>query len=63
MLIIVKDRMKSVPLEEFGAHVSCMHADRDKWFEMEYNVSVLLSLFLPIYAFFDFYCIFRMNLL
>ncbi len=37
--ISVKDRLKPVPLDEFGAHVCRMHADRDKWFEMEYNVS------------------------
>ena len=35
----VKDRMKPVSLEDFGAHVSRMHPDRDKWFEMEYTVS------------------------
>ena len=35
----VKDRMKTISLEDFGAHVSRMHADRDKWFEMEYTVS------------------------
>ena len=35
----VKDRMKPVSLEDFGAHVSRMHSDRDKWFEMEYTVS------------------------
>ena len=33
--------MKPVPLEDFGVHVSRMHADRDKWFEMEYSVSVV----------------------
>ena len=36
----VKDRMKPVSLEDFGAHVSRMHSDRDKWFEMEYTVSI-----------------------
>ena len=25
-------------MEEFGEHVQRMHADRDKWFEQEYNV-------------------------
>ena len=39
--------MKPVSLEDFGAHISRMHADRDKWFEMEYNVSALLSLATP----------------
>ena len=31
--------MKPVPIEDFGAHVQRMHADRDRWFELEYNVS------------------------
>ncbi len=39
-LFIVNDRMKPVPIDDFGAHVQRMHADRDKWFEMEYNVSL-----------------------
>ncbi len=34
----VKDRLKAVPVDEFGEHVQRMHADRDKWFELEYNV-------------------------
>jgi len=38
----VRDRFKPVAIEDFSAHVARMHADRDKWFEMEYNVSVLL---------------------
>ena len=52
IIIIVKDRMKPVSLEDFGAHVSRMHAERDKWFEMEYNVSSIITLHLKIYAFF-----------
>ncbi len=32
--------MKPVPIDDFGAHVQRMHADRDRWFEMEYNVSL-----------------------
>ena len=43
IIIIVKDRMKPVSLEDFGAHVSRMHAERDKWFEMEYNVSSIIT--------------------
>ncbi len=39
-LFIVNDRMKPVPIDDFGAHVQRMHADRDRWFEMEYNVSL-----------------------
>ncbi len=37
--LLVKDHMKPVPIDEFGAHVQRMHVDRDRWFEMEYNVS------------------------
>ena len=33
-----KNRLKPVPVEEFGEHVQRMHADRDKFFELEYNV-------------------------
>ena len=39
----MKDCMKPVSLENFGAHVSRMHAERDKWFEMEYNVSAFIT--------------------
>ena len=38
ILSSVKDRDKAVPVEEFGGHVQRMHADRDKWFELEYEV-------------------------
>ncbi len=31
--------MKPVPIGDFGAHVQRMHVDRDRWFELEYNVS------------------------
>ncbi len=27
----ITDRMKPVPIDDFGAHVQRMHADRDKW--------------------------------
>ncbi len=40
--ILVKDRMKPVPIDEFEAHVQRMHADRDRWFELEYNVSLYM---------------------
>ena len=39
ILSSVKDREKAVPVEEFGGHVQRMHDDRDKWFELEYEVS------------------------
>lgn len=32
---LFKDHMKPVPVEEFGAHVACMHEDSDKWFEVQ----------------------------
>ena len=35
----VQDRLKAVPVDTFGEHVQRMHADRDKMFEQEYNVS------------------------
>ena len=34
-----ENRLKPIPVEEFGEHVQRMHADRDKFFESEYNVS------------------------
>ena len=36
----VRDRTKAISVEEFAKHVQSMHADRDKWFEQEYNVSL-----------------------
>ena len=41
-LLVVKDRRKVILADEFGEHVQRMHADRDKWFELEYNVSGLV---------------------
>ncbi len=37
--LLVKDHMKPVPIDDFGTHVQRMHVDRDRWFELEYNVS------------------------
>ena len=37
--ISVQDRLKPVEVGKFSDHVQHMHADRDKWFELEYNVS------------------------
>ena len=34
-----EDSLKPIPVEEFSEHVQRMHADRDKFFELEYNVS------------------------
>ena len=31
--------MKPIPVSEFSGHVERLHADRDKLFEMEYEVS------------------------
>ena len=33
------DSVKPIPVDKFGEHVQHMHADRDKWFEMEYDVN------------------------
>ena len=38
IMVSVKDRSEAVPVDTFGEHVQRMHADRDKWFEQEYNV-------------------------
>jgi hypothetical protein len=35
------ERVKPIPVSEFSGHVERLHADRDKLFEMEYEVSVL----------------------
>ena len=35
-MISVKD---PIPVDKFGEHVQYMHSDRDKWFEVEYDVS------------------------
>ena len=32
--------MKHISLDEFRTHVAHMHAERDRWFESEYNVSI-----------------------
>ena len=40
-LLTGKNR-QPIPVEEFSEHVQCMHADRDKFFELEYNVSDLM---------------------
>ena len=33
------DSVKPIPVNRFGEHVQHMHADRDKWFEMKYDVN------------------------
>ena len=55
--------MKPVYLEDFGAHVSHMHAERDKWFEMEYNVSSIITPSSQNICIFGFLLNFQMNLL
>ena len=32
--------MKHISLDEFRTHVAHMHADGDRWYESEYNVSM-----------------------
>ena len=38
--ILVQEQQKPVPVDKFPEHVQRMHSDRDKQFELEYNVSV-----------------------
>lgn len=40
-LAIVNDRLKPIPVDAFNGHVERMHADRDRWFELEYSVSAV----------------------
>jgi hypothetical protein len=35
-----KSRLKPIPVEEFSKHVQHMHANRDAFFELEYNVRI-----------------------
>lgn len=46
------DRMKPIPVENFGDHVEHMHSDRDKRFEEEYKVSgwILTTLLQELYS-------------
>ncbi len=37
----MEDRLKPIPVDAFNNHVERMHADRDRWFELEYSVSML----------------------
>ena len=43
LLHSVMDRLKSVPVAAFSAHVRSMHQDRDKGFEHEYQVRSFLG--------------------
>ena len=38
-LIAAGERVKPISVSEFSGHVERLHADRDKLFEMEYEVS------------------------
>ena len=38
-ITVAGEREKPIPLSEFSSHVERLHADRDKLFEMEYEVS------------------------
>ena len=42
LLHSVMDRLKSVPVVAFSAHVRSMHQDRDRGFEHEYQVRSFL---------------------
>ena len=39
-LIAAGERVKPIPVSEFSSHVERLHADRDKLFEMEYEVNI-----------------------
>ena len=39
--IAAGERVKPIPVSEFSSHVERLHVDRDKLFEMEYEVSAL----------------------
>ena len=40
ILSVASERVKPIPVSEFSGHVERLHTDRDKLFEMEYEVSV-----------------------
>ena len=40
-MIAAGERVKPIPVSEYSRHVERLHADRDKLFEMEYEVSGL----------------------
>ena len=39
---IASEHVKPIPVSEFSSHVERLHADRDKLFEMEYEVCVCI---------------------
>ena len=39
-IFLVQEQQNPVPVDKFPEHVHQMHSDRDKQFELEYNVSV-----------------------
>ena len=39
-IFLVQEWQKPVPVDKFPEHVHRMHSDRDKQFELEYNVSI-----------------------
>ncbi len=41
---VVADRTKPIPIDEFSARVKIMHANKDKLFESEYDVSSCILL-------------------
>jgi hypothetical protein len=43
-----KNRSKPIPVEEFSEHVQRMHADRDKFFELEYNVRIITIIIMDV---------------
>ena len=41
ILCLARDRLKPIPVDGFSEHVKSMHAERDQWFEMEYDVRTI----------------------
>ena len=43
MSFSARERLKPIPVDKFAQHVQRMHADRDRQFELEYNVSICME--------------------
>ena len=48
-IFLVQEQQKPVPVDKFPEHVQQMHSDRDKQFELEYNVSVFRTTYTEQY--------------
>ena len=43
ILSVAGEHVKPIPVSEFSSHIERLHADRDKLFEMEYEVTIICS--------------------